>query len=125
MVTSHKKIIRKHERSPFIAQDKAIVRDIVSPVNSDVKNQSLAEVVILPDASILEHYHKETEELYYILEGVGKMYIENDTWDVGVGDTVIILPGQRHQFTNIGKTDLRFLAMCSPAYRDEDRITVE
>jgi mannose-6-phosphate isomerase-like protein (cupin superfamily) len=108
----------------FIAQDSAIIQEIVSHRNSSVKNQSLAKVTIQPGNSVLEHYHKKTEELYHIISGEGTIYIENEKRIIGSGETVVILPGQKHKIDNHGDTDLVMLVMCAPGYEDEDQIIV-
>ncbi len=108
----------------FIAQDNAIVREIISHRNSSVKNQSLAEVTIPPKSSVLKHYHKCSEELYHIIEGSGKMYIAGEERIVGEGDTIVILPGQIHNIENQGETNLVMLVMCSPGYEDKDQVIV-
>ena len=115
-------IIHKNDRSSFISQDKAYVKEIASPRNSGVKQCSLAEVTIKPGNSVLEHYHKESEELFYILHGQGVMSVEGETCSVSEGDTVIVLPGMVHKVKNVGDKDLVMLVMCSPSYRDEDQV---
>jgi mannose-6-phosphate isomerase-like protein (cupin superfamily) len=118
------KIINRKNCSEFVAQDKAIVRELVSPRKSLIKNQSIAEVRIPSGESVLEHFHKATEEVYYILSGQGEMYLESEAETVGPGDAVIILPGQRHKIANHCKEDLVMLVVCSPGYTDEDQILV-
>jgi mannose-6-phosphate isomerase-like protein (cupin superfamily) len=108
----------------FQAQDGASAREILSPRNSSIKNQSLAEVRIKPGQSVQEHYHIETEEIYRIFQGRGEMQIEDETRSVGAGQAVAILPGQRHKIRNVGETDLVMLVCCAPAYRDEDQVLV-
>jgi mannose-6-phosphate isomerase-like protein (cupin superfamily) len=117
-------IVKITDCSKFIAQDNAIVQEIVSHRNSSVKNQSLAKVIIQPGNSVLEHYHKKTEELYHIIKGEGTMYIEDEKRIISVGDTVVILPGQKHKIKNHNDADLVMLVMCAPGYEDEDQIIV-
>ena len=117
-------VIDRKDRPEFVAQDNAIAREIVSHRNSSVKNQSLAEITILPGTSVLEHYHIKTEEIYYIIRGEGQMSIEGENRIVGVGAAVVILPGQRHKIKNLSKTNLVMLVMCAPGYEDEDQILV-
>lgn len=117
-------IIKITDCPKFISQDNAIVQEIVSRRNSSVKNQSLAKVTIQPGNSVFEHYHKKTEELYHIIKGEGTMYIENDKQIISVGETVVILPGQKHTINNHNDTDLVMLVMCAPGYEDEDQIIV-
>ena len=118
-------IIRKSDCSKFISQDKAIVKEIVSPRNSVIKNQSLAEVTIRPGHSILEHYHVKSEELFYILQGEGLISVEGETCSVSEGDVVAVLPGMIHKVKNDGKTDLIMLVACSPSYCDDDQVLSE
>ncbi len=117
-------VIDRQHCPEFKVQDKAIVREIVSPRNTSAENQSLAEITIPPGESIFEHYHVKTEEVYYLLEGRGEMHIDGEVQEVRAGQAVVILPGQRHKITNIGETDLVMLVTCAPAYTDEDQILV-
>jgi len=117
-------IINIKNCSEFIAQDQAIVREIVSPRNSSVKNQSFAEITIPPGSSVLEHYHIKTEELYFVISGEGQMFIEGEFRTIGKGDAVVILPGQRHKVSNNGKIDFVMFVTCAPAYQDEDQIII-
>ena len=117
-------IIKTKDCPKFISQDNAIVQEIVSHRNSSAKNQSLAKVIMRPGDSIFEHYHIKTEELYHIVKGEGTIYIENEKQIIAVGETVIILPGQKHKIKNHNDTDLEMLVMCAPAYEDEDQIIV-
>jgi mannose-6-phosphate isomerase-like protein (cupin superfamily) len=118
------KIINRNNCPEFIAQDKAMVRELVSPRNSSIKSQSIAEVRIPSGESVLEHFHEKTEEVYYILSGRGQMYVDGETETVGSGDAIIILPGQRHKIANNCEEDLVMLVVCSPSYSDEDQILV-
>ena len=43
------------------------------------------------------HYHKECTEVYYILEGHGKMELNGDVVDVAPGTIVYIEPFTRHR----------------------------
>jgi mannose-6-phosphate isomerase-like protein (cupin superfamily) len=53
------------------------------------------------------------------------MKIEGEEREVGPGDTVIIVPGQRHKIANSGQVPLVLLACCSPEWTAEDNILVE
>ena len=68
------------------------------------------------------HYHKNMTEIYYILEGVGRMRIGNEQQDVGPGDAIAIPPGEVHQITNTGEAALIFLCCCAPGYEHEDTV---
>jgi mannose-6-phosphate isomerase-like protein (cupin superfamily) len=63
---------------------------------------------------------KESSELYYILQGEGRMHIENESADVRAGQAVYIPPGSRQFLQNSGFEDLRFLCIVSPMWREEN-----
>ena len=48
--------------------------------------------------------------------------VEGEIKEVVEGDSIVILPGQKHRIRNIGDEDLVFLCCCAPAYRDEDTV---
>jgi len=90
-----------------------------------VTRHSLAHVTIPPGKSSPKHTHHETEESYFILEGMGEMVIDGEEYHLHPGQAVLIEPGDVHQIWNRGKEDLVFLAICGPAWKLEDHIEVE
>jgi mannose-6-phosphate isomerase-like protein (cupin superfamily) len=81
---------------------------------------SLAHVVIPPGKASLMHYHLESEESYYILEGTAQMVVNGETLTLSPGQTVLIQPKETHQILNNADTDLEFLVTCAPAWVPED-----
>jgi mannose-6-phosphate isomerase-like protein (cupin superfamily) len=110
---------------PFITKDSSEIRELLSHRNSTIQNQSLAEARLPVGAATDEHYHVRTEEIYYITHGQGRMRIEAEERDVQVGDSIAILPGQRHKLWNTGNEPLRLLCCCAPAYEHSDTILTE
>lgn len=72
--------------------------------------------------STTPHYHRRTEEIYYVLEGQGVMRVGEDSRPVGPGDAIAIPPGASHQITNSGAGVLKFLCCCTPGYEHEDTV---
>ena len=107
------------DQKPFTTKDGSTIRSILDLTNAPVKNQSLAEATLPPGAATDRHYHKLSEELYFVLEGSGDMEIDGERKSVGPGDAILISPGAWHQITASGG-DLRFLCCCSPPYSHED-----
>ncbi len=121
-------IINRNAVPAFVTKDTSIIREILAPRNTGgvVQKQSLAEATLSPGAFTDPHFHPQTEELYYILQGTGHMRIESDTRAVGPGDGIAVPPGARHQITNTGaEGDLVFLCCCAPAYSDDDTVMAE
>jgi mannose-6-phosphate isomerase-like protein (cupin superfamily) len=124
-VGAQMEVINRNAVAAFVAPDGAIIRELAASRNSSARKQSLAEATIPVGGTVTEHFHKTTEEFYYILSGTGLMKIEDEVKEVGPEDTVIILPGQRHKITNNGEVPLVLLACCSPEWTAEDQVLVE
>jgi mannose-6-phosphate isomerase-like protein (cupin superfamily) len=114
-----------NEVPAFTTKDGSEIRELLAARNSSIAKQSLAEARLPVGGKTTPHYHPQTEEIYYILEGLGRMQIGEETRNVGPGDAIAILPGQTHQITNRGSVVLRFLCCCAPGYEDSDTVLVE
>lgn len=64
----------------------------------------------------VKHYHKRTTEVYYILEGKGKLELDQEVVDLDPGVTVLIPPGVRHR----GYGDFKTIVIGTPAQIPED-----
>ncbi|MBI2826057.1 MAG: cupin domain-containing protein [Planctomycetia bacterium] len=106
----------------FTTKDGSEIRELLADRNSCIRKQSLAEARLAPGLSTTPHYHPRTEEIYYILAGHGLMRIADESRAVGPGDAIAIPPGARHQITNTGADELRFLCCCAPGYEHEDTV---
>jgi len=114
------------DTTPYKTKDLSEIRELLHPTNNhDVKNQSLAEATISGKQKTTEHFHKETEEIYFILSGNGIMFLDDLSFKVTKGDSILIKPGQRHCIENTENSDLRMLCCCSPAYQHKDTYLIE
>ena len=66
----------------------------------------------------VRHYHKECTEVYLVLEGHGRMELNDDVVDVGPGTVVYIEPYTRHRLWS--KEGVRTVVFGVPAWRPED-----
>ena len=106
------------KQTPFTTKDGSTIRSILDSTNAPVQNQSLAEAVVPVGQPTERHYHKLSEEFYFIQEGTGTMEIDGETREVAPGDAILIPPGAWHQITAF--QTLRFLCCCAPPYSHED-----
>lgn len=105
-------------QKPFTTADGSRIRSILDASNAPVKNQSLAEASLPTGAATQRHYHRASEEFYFLLEGTGTMEIDGELREVGPGDAILIPSGAWHQIT--AATPLRFLCCCAPPYSHSD-----
>jgi mannose-6-phosphate isomerase-like protein (cupin superfamily) len=113
------------DQEPFVTKDGSEIRELLSPRNSAIRNQSLAEARLAPGLSTDEHYHPQAEEIYLITHGTGRMRIGTESRAIRAGDAIAIPPGQRHKLWNTGQDTLRLLCCCAPAYQHSDTILTE
>lgn len=66
----------------------------------------------------VRHYHKNCTEVYYILEGRGKMELNGDTLDVEPGMVVYIEPGTPHRL--VSREGVRTIVFGVPALDPAD-----
>ena len=109
----------------FTTKDGSEIRELLAHRNSCIRKQSLAEARLPPGARTTPHYHPLTEEIYYLLEGTGRMRIGDRVRDVGPGDAIAIPPGAVHTIENTGAGTLKLLCCCAPGYEDADTVLVE
>jgi mannose-6-phosphate isomerase-like protein (cupin superfamily) len=107
------------QAEPFTTADGSTIRELLGLPTAPVRNQSLAEATLEPGQATERHYHAESEEIYFVVEGSGEMELDGERRVVGVGDAVLIPPGARHQI-RAHADRLRFLCCCAPAYRHDD-----
>ena len=66
-----------------------------------------------------------SSEIYYILEGSGKLKINEDTHHLEKDDSAYVPPNSKQFIENIGSIDLRFLCIVEPAWKADDEILLE
>jgi mannose-6-phosphate isomerase-like protein (cupin superfamily) len=113
-------IVRNLEQqAPFTTKDGSTIRSILDAANAPVENQSLAEARVPAHGATQRHYHKRSEEFYFILEGAGTVEINGQTREVAPGDAVLIPRGAWHTI-RASADALRFLCCCAPPYSHAD-----
>jgi mannose-6-phosphate isomerase-like protein (cupin superfamily) len=100
---------------PFTTKDGSTVREL-----HHTDAQSLAEATLEPGQATERHYHRATEEIYFVLKGSGAMEVDGSTRHIRPGEAVLIPAGAWHTLENDGTSELRILCCCTPPYSHED-----
>jgi len=113
-------IINLQDCEEFVAGDHTLLRELLHPDKANIKlRYSLAHAVLKP--GLTSQLHTLTSsEVYYILEGEGTMFINDESSVVSAGQAVYIPPNAKQYITNSGKVDLKFLCIVDPAWRLQD-----
>jgi mannose-6-phosphate isomerase-like protein (cupin superfamily) len=99
----------------FVTKDGSTIREL-----HHTQVQSLAEATLEVEQATERHYHRVTEEIYFVLKGQGRMEVDGETTHVRPGDAVLIPAGAWHELENNGTSELRILCCCAPAYSHDD-----
>jgi uncharacterized cupin superfamily protein len=75
----------------------------------------LFEMKVPPGAHVPPpHSHTSNEECVYVLEGILRYSVDNETRDLQPGDWMSTPPGSVHHFSNPGSETVRTLVMLTP-----------
>ncbi len=100
------------------ADDNAVLRETLRPAKGVKIRYSLAHAAMKPGKKTQPHKLKHGE-VYYILEGTGKLHADKETKTVRKDDTVYIPPRKTQWMENTGKKPLKFLCIVDPAWTPE------
>jgi mannose-6-phosphate isomerase-like protein (cupin superfamily) len=64
-----------------------------------------------PEKAFRAHYHEDMEEIFIILKGQAKIFVDGQEAEMGEGDAVVIPPTIVHEIKNVGREDLEYLAV--------------
>lgn len=118
-MSSRKLVI--HESEGAAAPDICgLAIELINPESSGCKKVSFAKLIIRAKEESRRHFHKKTEEIYYILSGIGKIIIEDQAYDVGPGHSILLPIKFRHQIQNTGEADLIFVCADAPPFDSGD-----
>ncbi len=66
----------------------------------------------------LRHYHQNSSEVYYILEGTGMMELNDETLAIRPGDVITIAAGTRHRL--FSAESVKTIVVAVPAFDAAD-----
>ncbi|MEQ8846486.1 cupin domain-containing protein [Botrimarina sp.] len=87
----------------------------------DEPEQTASMHVVEITADSRTHYHRRLTEMYYVLEGEGRIELDGDTFPLAPGVAVMIKPGCRHRAYPADRSrPLRVLNVPVPAFDPAD-----
>lgn len=117
---------RRDETPDAVAPDGSEIRLLLGTPEAAAR-ASLCEVRLGPWQVSRPVWHRNVEELWYVLEGVGRVWrcppggdpVDLSPVEVGPGDALVIPPRWSFQFA-AGPTALTFLCFTSPPWPGEE-----
>lgn len=114
-----KPVIKKSvERSEYYFVEGCFITELSN--STDDPEVSIARARVEPGVTTRWHRLSGITERYVIIEGRGRVEIDNlSPREVEAGDVVIIPPLCAQRIGNTGPDDLVFLAICSPRFFED------
>ena len=78
---------------------------------SELDNLVVSETTLHPGKETSGHSHGEADEVYFFVEGSGKMQLDKEEFDVKAKDIVLIKRGSFHKVFNRSEKDLVFVCV--------------
>lgn len=88
-----------------------IIEHLIEGEDLKCKAKLISKLTLEPGASIGVHEHKDDFEVYYILQGEGRVMDNGYMQPIGSGDVVYTANGESHCLENTGEYDLVLLAI--------------
>ncbi len=111
-------LLRSNPAAEFFTPELCFINELSNSSNDP--ELSIARARVAAGVTTRWHRLKGTTERYVILEGQGRVEVDDSPpQEVGPGDVVLIPPLCRQRITNLGNHDLVFLALCTPRFRPE------
>jgi len=102
--------------TPLVARDGCRVFELLHEKNDPIDlSYSLAVAEVEPGERSYRHRLRQTE-VYYVLEGHGRVHVGHETADLSRGAAVLIPGGTEQWIENVADQTLRFIAIVSPPW---------
>jgi mannose-6-phosphate isomerase-like protein (cupin superfamily) len=104
----------------FTAGDDTAIREIFHPDKERLEIRYSLAYASLKAGMASRPHRLKTSEVYYILKGKGIMHIDDESKEISSNHTVYIPPDALQHIENTGDSELTFLCVVDPAWRQED-----
>jgi mannose-6-phosphate isomerase-like protein (cupin superfamily) len=114
----NKAVFKEDPAKTYFSGEGCFINELFNEVNHS--GGSIAKATVKPEMITENHLLSDTDEWYYILEGIGEMYLNGQSiGEVKRGETVHIPQNTPQYIKNTGTEDLVFLCFCTPAFKME------
>ncbi|HLC97825.1 MAG TPA: cupin domain-containing protein [Candidatus Nanoarchaeia archaeon] len=112
----------KLSRGSQMALDGAMVYELLSATEKNNLGIGLAVGFLPPKRNATLHFHRISQEIYYILAGSGRVVLDKEIGEVQKGSIISVPPLAIHGLQNTSDGEMEVLCISSPPYTDKDFI---
>ena len=114
-----------HEIDTIDGEEGTIIRQIFHPHNTLNGIRFSIPHSTLSSGKKSRLHKMKTSEVYFILEGEGKIHLDDQTLAVSKDQAIYVPPLSKQFIENTGESELKFLCIVDPAWRKDDEILLE
>ena len=119
-------LILNESEVPEEEQPGRFMRWLANEGSLPAKNLSVCLIRVMPGETVRPaHSHPHSEELIYIINGSGKVMIENEVGIVSAGSTVLFEQGKIHMLKNTGDIEMKVICFFAPSTNMDNYKTFE
>jgi len=113
----------EYGKPPVTALDGALIYELIPPNERERLDVALAVGFLPKGRKAIPHYHKISEEIYYVCSGIGKIRVGDEIFDIKKGSVIYVPRNKVHALENKSDSEeLNILCVTSPAYSEGDFI---
>ena len=86
------------------------------------KNYKVKKISVIPGGSLSYQYHLKRAEDWVIVQGKGRVTVDDNTFELEVGDSIHIPTLAKHRIQNTADCELVFIEVQTGEYFGEDDI---
>jgi len=117
--------IKVNEIKPMKGSEGSLIRQIFHPHNTLNGIRCSIAHFTLAETKQSKIHKMKTAEVYYILDGEGILHIDDEEIAIKKDVAAYVPPMSKQYIENTGKTELKFLCIVDPAWREIDEIRSE
>jgi mannose-6-phosphate isomerase-like protein (cupin superfamily) len=94
---------------------------LIDPETCSSKKLKMGMTTVYAEGKTTGHEHPDHEEVYFVLQGRGKMIVGEDEFDIRTGDALYVPFGEYHTTYNTGILPLQLLWVTAEDRDAEDK----
>lgn len=111
------------DEKQFNAGDQTLLRELLHPQNDSLNlPYSLAHAELAPGSCSLPHRLVGSDELYYFLNGEGRLHVDDEAFEVKPGTLVLVPANAKQHLENTSQGQLTFLCIVSPPWSEGEEV---
>lgn len=86
------------------------------------KHTQVVIMSIPPGSDIGEEVHPDNDQVLYLIDGSGQVFMDGQESDFNAGDLVLVPAGARHNFITKGEAPMKIITTYSPPHHPDGTV---